>query len=350
MKRSAWFVNRKIAIILLAVCAVVAIAAGVYFVAFSPDRRGGVVFENDLKLPEGKFIDARGRAGDLGIQKGDVFPYFLEVWYDPGQVAEIDKANLDKAVNLTPFEIRSVTEREVNLDSNMRLYQREYSLQLVSGKGGQIYELPEIAIRYKMKDSDGLLTTSLVPEPVFVASRLTGEVRDLAFGYGPLRPIATKVQAMDPSLPWIFWGLGSLIAVLGVVSMTRFENRHRTEAKKTKRQPVQDGVVYQAYRSLLDNLASGAEAKDLLYQMENIARVTLAEKEKADWLSALDGDKLPSEITAATTTLLEIRRQAFATPNGKSANVDHGLRQLDTILGFYYGQEELATWKESPDQ
>jgi hypothetical protein len=154
-------VKTKIVIILLSVCAVAVIASVAFFITFSPNRSGELTFENELALSKGKTVQARTRAGDQGVQKGDLSSYFLEVWYDPGQVSEFDKANLDKSVNLNPFEIRNIKEQENNLDGVTRLYQREYTLQLVTGEAGQLYEFPEITIHYKPKGSAGLLTTSV---------------------------------------------------------------------------------------------------------------------------------------------------------------------------------------------
>lgn len=337
----------KIVIILLGVCAVAVVAAAVLFIMFSPNRSREISFANELELSNGKTIQARTRVGDLGVQKGDVFAYYFETWYDSRQVSEIDKANLDKNVNLHPFEIKNVKEQELYLGGSLRLYQREYTLQLVTGNAGQLYEFPEVIVRYKPKGSDGLLTTSFSPEPVFVASRLTTEVRDLVFGYGPLRPIAATIEMGSQHLPWVFWTLGGLLAVLGVFSHIRGIVRQRPGTTNEKRKPTQGGVVFETYRSLTENMARAVSPRCLLHQMDHVLRILLVQQEKIDWLSELNPGMLPLEIRKPAASLIAICRRAYSPKEEVEArDVEEGLQQLDDVLGFYFGQEELAAWRD----
>lgn len=337
--------KKKNLIILISVSFFLLIATIYLYITLSHNRYGNLNFENELSLPDGKILQARTQAINLGIQKGDLFSYVLEVWYDKEKVSEIDKVNLDLSVNLNPFEIRDIKEQELLLNDDIKLFRREYTLQLITGKTGQIYEFPEITIRYKPKSADGLLTTTFSPESVFISSRLTTEVRELEFGYGPLRPIAPEIIEINRSLPWVFFSIGGLLAVVAVFELTQQATPRSNNTNKVRRSPLHEGVVFESYQALIENKAIPVEPRNLLHQMNKILRVVLAQKEKVDWLSELDYEKIPSEIRATSILLLKNCQKAIHSKEGEPLDVEDCLRLLDEVLEFYFGQEELATWR-----
>ncbi len=340
--------KRKTVLTLAAICIIVFIALVVFFSIYSQNRSGDIAFENDLALSEENAIQGKTRVEDLGVQKGDLFSYYLEVWYDSRKVAELDQATLEKSIHFDPFEIKNINVQEYNLGNHVRLYQREYILQLVTGKAGQLYEFPEMVIRYQPKGSDGLLPMSVSPEPVFVASRLGAEVRDLTFGYGPLRPIAAKILEVGKTIPWIFWGLGGSLVALGLVDLRRGQKAipQRSTPNKERKSPEHLGEAYRAYRSLIENIAMAGEPKRLLHQMDHVLRVLLAQQEKIDWLTELNPETLPGEIRKPTAFLIELCRRAYSSKDVDVRDIEGGLRQLEEIFAFYFGQEEMAAWRD----
>src|SRR5665648_187262 len=282
-----------------------------FLLANPPDWSGELAIEKTRGLPEGKAIQVRTRVADLGVNKGDAFPYFVEVLYNPALVAKIDKTYFDDSVDLNPFEIRSIREQEFTLDSRTRVYQREYEIQLVNGPVNQLYVFPTLIVRYSPKGSAGVTNTSVEPEPVFVGTRMPSEVQDLAFGYGPLRPIARPVEGVNPLLPQSLWVLGSLLVLVGVVDLIRRSVPQENEDVREKRQAAETGPVYAAYRSLSKNAASAADPKSLLHQADHILRITLADKEKLDWLREFNAGVISPDIRKSVVSLLENCQKAY---------------------------------------
>jgi hypothetical protein len=140
-------------------------------------------------LLEGEAILVRTGVEGFGVQKGDAFLYSVEVWYNPDLVSGIDRASVDKGLNLQPFEIREIRESESDFDSGTRVYRREYELQLIQGEVDALYEFPSLVVRYRPKDSEGLFEKTVIPEAIFVASRLPSDVEGLE-----LRPLKGKVE------------------------------------------------------------------------------------------------------------------------------------------------------------
>jgi hypothetical protein len=261
-------------------------------------------------------------------------------------VTAIDKDNLEKSINLNPFEIKQVTEQDVRLDANTRLYRREYTLQLVTGNAGQVYEFADMLVRYEAKGENGLLSTPVSVEPVYVASRLTAEVRDLVFGYGPLRPVAAKIKAPGGWVPWACWSLGLLLAVAGVYLRSRKPALPSTATKTGRRTTGQGGVVFESYRALLENRAKAVEPRGLLHQMDHILRVLLLQREKIDLLAGVDPARLPAEVQEPAAGLLDICQRAYNAKIVETRDVEEALAKLDQALEFYYGHEELAAWRD----
>ena len=302
-------------------------------------------FEKGLR--EGEAILVKTRAGRFGVQKGDAFPYLVEVWYNPDQVSEIDRTSLDKNVNLEPFEIRDIKEKVFTLDSGTRVYQREYEIQLIDGEVEHLYEFPTIVVRYSLKGSEGLLNKTVVPEPIYVAPRLPPDVTNLDLGsgpgYGPLRPVKGEIEDVGQNrLPWILWTLGGFLAALAVADLGL---RVIPQWKGMAKQRRKVDVLSEACRSLYENVAMAVEPKRLLHQMDHILRLVLARKEKSDWLEEPNLDLVSSGIREPVISLFEKCQKAYEPEVIEQKEMEEALRQLEEILGFYFGEGEMAAWR-----
>jgi hypothetical protein len=302
------------------------------------------------QLPEGQAVLVNTRAERFGVQKGDAFLYLVEVLYNPGQVFEIDRASLDKNVNLEPFEIRDIKEIEFDLDLRTRVYQRQYEIQLISGEVEHLYEFPTIVVRYKLKDAEGFADIAVVPEPIYVVPRLPADVSNLVsnleLGYGPLRPLKGEIEDVSQNrLPWILWVLGGFLAALTVADLTlRVIPQWKEKAKQTRKIEMDD-ILYQAYRSLHGNVAMGAKPKSLLHQMDHILRIVLAQKEKVGWLEEPNLDLVSSGIKPSVISLFEKCQKAYGgIEDIEQKEVEEALGYLEKILRFYFA-EEVDIWR-----
>jgi hypothetical protein len=333
-KKQIWIL---VVLATMVVVALLAFAAHSFVLQASP-----IVMAGKAKgLGKDQIILAQAGTSALGIGKGDVFPFLLEVQYDTTQVAGIDRASLDTSVNLQPFEIRDYKETEFDVDAHTRVYRREYELQLINGKLDQAYQLPTIVVRYQLKNSDGFAEKAVVPDPILVVSRLPADVSNLE-----LRPITDKVE--DPSRDrfiWVLWAFGGLMVVGGAADLTwRVLPQWRERAKK--RRKIEGGDIFiQAYRSLYQHVAMKKEPKSLLHQIDHILRLVLAQKEKAGWLEEPDLEKVSVEIQPVVTALFEKCQQAYGADGIEPADVDQTIKQLDEVLQFYFGAGEVEAWR-----
>ncbi len=331
-------------VLILAVLAALAAVASAFFLLSPAFLSSHELALRERGLREDEAILVKTRVERFGVQKGDAFPYVVEVWYNPHQVAEIDRPSLDKSVELKPFEVRDTKEREFDLDSRTRVYRREYEIQLIDGEVDHLYEIPTIVVRYKLKSSEGLLEKTVAPEPIFVASRLPPDVTSLELGYGPLRPIKGKVEDVSQKrLPWILWALGGLLAALGGADLAW---RAIPQWKETaKRRKAEVDVLSEAYRALYKNVALAAEPQHLLHQIDHILRMVLARKEKLDWLGDSDLDVVASEIRPSVLSLFEECQKAYRPDTAEQKDVEQALGQFEEILSFYFGEEEVKAWR-----
>lgn len=301
------------------------------------------------QLPAGQAVLGNAWPELQSVQKGDAFLYIIEVLYNPDQISEIDRESLDDNVDLSPFEIKSTRETEFNLDSGARVYQRRYEIQLISGETEYLYEFPTIVVRYQLKNNEGFADTSVTPEPIYVASRLpddiSGIISDLELGNDPLKALKGEVEdAGQNRLPWIFWSLGGLLAILAVADLTL---RVIPQWKEQKRQEIKKrmgDILCQAYRSLKENVAMGIRPQSAFHQMGHILRVVLAQKEKAAWLEEPNLDPVSEEIKPSVISLFEKCQKAYGTEDIKQKEVEEALRQLEEILEFYF-TGEMEVWK-----
>ena len=328
--------------ILVALATLVVVALLAFFAASFVLQASPMVMAGKGKgLGQDQVISGQAGAREFGVRKGDAFPFLLEVLYDSTQIAEIDRASLDKSVDLKPFEIRGYQETESAMDTRTRVYRREYTLQLIDGKLDQAYQLPTIVVRYQLKNSDGFAEKAVVPDPIWVASRLPADVSNLE-----LRLITDKVE--DPSkdrFVWVLWAFGGLMVVGGAADLTwRVLPQWREQAKK--RRKVEGGDIFiQAYRSLYQHVAMKKEPKSLLHQIDHILRLVLAQKEKAGWLEEPDLEKVSAEIQPVVTALFEKCQQAYGADGIEPADVDQTIKQLDEVLQFYFGAGEVEAWR-----
>lgn len=293
-------------------------------------------------LPKDKAIEIRTMANDFGMQKGDTFSYFIEVWYNSDLVEDIDKESLNRLINLEPFEIRDIREREFYLETNNRVYQREYQLQLINGQVDHFYELPTIIVRYKNKGSADFAEESLKPYPIFIASRLPSDLSNLS-----VSPVKGKLADNNNHLriSWIFLCLGGILLLAGLANysgrMTQW-----VEEEKHKREIEGYNLFLEAYRSLKNNIKRDVEPQYLFHQIDHILRALLTRKEKIGWLEDPNLQALPSEIKERVISLLEICNKAYRASTIEQKEVDEVRRQLEVILDFYYkGEKGMHEWK-----
>ena len=302
------------------------------------------------QLPEGRSILGSAWPELQSAQLGDDFLYTIEVLYDPYQISEIDRGSLDTNVNLSPFEIRSTKEAEFNLNSSARVYRRQYYIQLLSGQTEFLYEFPTIVVRYKLKDGDGFADASIVPEPVYVTSRLPNDmgsvINSLMSGddssIGPME--GTTNDASRNRLPWIFWSLGGFLIILAVADFKLRVIPQRREQENRAKEARMSQILYQACRSLKHNTSSGVESRALLHQMDHILRILLAQKEKTGWLGELNLDLVPDEIRPSVISLFENCQSAYGAIEIPPAEVSKALEELDKILNYYFAGE-VEVWR-----
>jgi hypothetical protein len=302
------------------------------------------------QLPEGQAILSNAWSELQSVQKGDAFLYIIEVLYNPDQISEIDRDSLDNNVNLAPFEIRDTKETEFNLDSGARVYQRQYEIQLINGETEYLYEFPTIVVRYKLKGVEGFAETSVVPEPVYVTSRLPSDMSSVinslkAGNDSPLRPMeGTTEDASRNRLPWIFWSLGGFLIIMTVADFTLRVVPQRREQERQAKVAKMSQVLYQACSSLKQNVSSGAEPRAFFHQMEHILRILLAQKEKAGWLEELNLDLVPDGIRPSVISLFDRCQKAYWAEEISPKEVSEALEELGKILNYYFAGEAEA-WR-----
>ena len=328
----------RIVWVLAALSAVCAIATVIFLINPSVLRSGDLSLETE-DFVEGDAILIKTEAARLGVQKGDAFPYAVMVWYDPDLVSEVDRDSIDRGLNLAPFEIREVRETDSALDSGLRLYRREYDIQLIGGDVNTLYGFPSLVVRYKPVGSEGLYEKTILPEPIFVAARLPLDGEELE-----LRPLKGEIEdASRKYLPWILWALGGSLAVLGAANLA-WRTIPQWKAATQERKEVESGdVLVQAYGSLCRNVANDADSGRLLHQMDRILRIVLARKEGADWLEEPDLDSVAPDIRPAVVSLFQRLGDDHAAL-AELHDVNEALRLLKGILHFYFGGAEVELW------
>jgi hypothetical protein len=300
-----------------------------------------VRFQTDRVTTEAKPVSMRTRADNLGVHRGDAFSYRVEVQYDAESVSEIDKASLEKSINLKPFEVRKVAEHEAETDSRTRTYVREYQLQLIDGKIDTLYKFPTIVLRYRVKESGTYEEKTIVPDPIFVASRLPPDTGSL-----DLRPIQDAIE--DPGwshLHWILMGLGGFLAILAIADLAWRALPQWRAAVKNKRRTEGVDVLSEAYRSLHAAAAGSAESGPLLYQVQHILRVILARKEKVGWMDEPDFGRIAPGIREEVVSLYSMCEDGSGSRSPEERRTQDAVAKIEKILAFYCGEGALRAWR-----
>jgi len=214
------------------------------------------------KLSPGQAISIDTKAENFGIQIGDVFSYFVNIYYNPEKVVDIDGKNLIKTINLIPFEIRDVSEKNIKINNVTYVHEVQFKIQLVNGDIDHLYEFPSIVVKYKLNDSAGFLEIPCAAEPVYVSSRLPDKIENpisnLDFGYGLLRPLKGEANSLGGNqFAWVLLISG---IVLGIGTVTDYyfrilpQKKNENENEKLEKSKL----IYQAYKALYKD-------KEILY-------------------------------------------------------------------------------------
>jgi hypothetical protein len=331
-------VKTRLVLILVSLAAIIAAAIWA-FPSFLSLRQ--VTFEKEKGTTESKPVAVRTRVDGFGVRKGDAFPFQVEVQYDLELVSEIDKTSLDKSINFKPFEVRGATEREVDLDSRTRAYVRDYQIQLIDGKLNTLYTFPTLLIRYRLKESGVYEEKTMIPDPVFVSSRLPSDASGL-----DLKPIQGGIEDVGRNnLHWILVALGGFLAILALADLTWRAIPQWREAARERRKAEGVDVLSEAYRSLNATVARGAEPGRLLHQVDHILRVVLARKENVGWLDEPDFDRVAPGIKAEVISLFSTCQEAGGNRSPGQQEAQEAVGQIEKILRFYCGEEELRAWR-----
>jgi hypothetical protein len=299
-----------------------------------------VTFGKEKGIAEGKAIAIRMKVNGFGVHKGDAIPYSVEVRYNAELVSGLDKSSLDKSINFKPFEVRNVTDREIEIPPWTRIYLREYQLQLVDGKVNNLYSFPSIVVRYKLKESGAFEEKAVTPDPIFIASRLPADASGL-----DLKPIQASIEDADRNhLHKILIALGVILALIAVADLAwRTMPQWREGARERRRMEGVD-VLSEAYRTLHNTSAQKAEPRPLFHQIEHILRIVLARKENAGWLDEPDLDRIAPGIRKEFASLFSKCQSLDGNRPGEKKDVQEALGQLDKILKFYWGEGEVRAW------
>lgn len=288
-------------------------------------------------------ISVTTRTDRRTVLKGDAFSYSVEVWYDTDAVADIDRASLGKAINLAPFEVRNIEEKEFSPGPKLRLYRREYELQMIQGKVGRMYEFPSIVVRYRPQGSAGLLSVAATPQPVFVASRFPADTGELDLELNPIAPAV--VDLGQGRVPWLLWALGALLASTATADLVRRVVPQRKGCRNPRDTKSEGGLLADGYRSLLARIASGVEPQRVLYQVDHLLRAVLASKDQLDWLEDPSAATLSPEVKDVAVQLFERCEKACRPESITQEEVQQALGELEAILRYFCGEREVEAWQ-----
>ncbi len=271
------------------IAGIVAVAVIVLALVLPDANSVGSIQTRAEPLPDGKNILASAWPEKQGVQKGDAFYYVVEVVYNTGFVSGVDKVSLDENVNLNPFEIKSITEKSFKLDSQTRVYQRLYLVQLISGNVERMYDFPSIVVKYKLKSSNGFAETPAVPESVYVAPRLPSSgaliISGLNDGTYSLQPVESNIQKVGVNITsLVLWIVGGLLLIFMVLALVYRVIPQWKENEKRQRSKEMSAVLKESYAALLQNVANGGKPAVLLHQVDHIHRLVLSPEESVDLL------------------------------------------------------------------
>ena len=331
------------------VAGIVAVAVIVLMLVLPDTNSVGSIPTRAEPLPDGKNILASAWPEKQGVQKGDAFYYVVEVVYDINFASGIDKVSLDENVNLNPFEVKSISERSFKLDSQTRVYQRLFLVQMVSGNVERMYDFPSIVVKYKLKESNGFAETPAIPESVYVAPRLPSSgahiISGLNDGTYSLQPVEGNIQKVGINIiSLVLWIVGGLLLVFMVLALVYRVIPQWKENEKRQRSKQMSADLKESYSSLLKNREDGVKPASIMHQIDHIHRLILLPEDSVDLLQEPNLEEVPCEIKPVVISLFQKCDSAYENGDIKQQDVEEAVKQLEVVLKHFYA-EDMEEWK-----
>ena len=331
------------------VAGIVAVAVIVLMLVLPDTNSVGSIPTRAEPLPDGKNILASAWPEKQGVQKGDAFYYVVEVVYDINFASGIDKVSLDENVNLNPFEVKSISERSFKLDSQTKVYQRLFLVQMVSGNVERMYDFPSIVVKYKLKESNGFAETPAIPESVYVAPRLPSSgaliISGLNDGTYSLQPVEGNIQKVGINIiSLVLWIVGGLLLVFMVLALVYHVIPQWKENEKRQRSKQMSADLKESYSSLLKNREDGVKPASIMHQIDHIHRLILLPEDSVDLLQEPNLEEVPCEIKPVVISLFQKCDSAYENGDIKQQDVEEAVKQLEVVLKHFYA-EDMEEWK-----
>ena len=331
------------------VAGIVAVAVIVLMLVLPDTNSVGSIPTRAEPLPDGKNILASAWPEKQGVQKGDAFYYVVEVVYDINFASGIDKVSLDENVNLNPFEVKSISERSFKLDSQTKVYQRLFLVQMVSGNVERMYDFPSIVVKYKLKESNGFAETPAIPESVYVAPRLPSSgaliISGLNDGTYSLQPVEGNIQKVGINIiSLVLWIVGGLLLVFMVLALVYRVIPQWKENEKRQRSKQMSADLKESYSSLLKNREDGVKPASIMHQIDHIHRLILLPEDSVDLLQEPNLEEVPCEIKPVVISLFQKCDSAYENGDIKQQDVEEAVKQLEVVLKHFYA-EDMEEWK-----
>ena len=331
------------------VAGIVAVAVIVLMLVLPDTNSVGSIPTRAEPLPDGKNILASAWPEKQGVQKGDAFYYVVEVVYDINFASGIDKVSLDENVNLNPFEVKSISERSFKLDSQTKVYQRLFLVQMVSGNVERMYDFPSIVVKYKLKESNGFAETPAIPESVYVAPRLPSSgaliISGLNDGTYSLQPVEGNIQKVGVNIiSLVLWIVGGLLLVFMVLALVYHVIPQWKENEKRQRSKQMSADLKESYSSLLKNREDGVKPASIMHQIDHIHRLILLPEDSVDLLQEPNLEEVPCEIKPVVISLFQKCDSAYENGDIKQQDVEEAVKQLEVVLKHFYA-EDMEEWK-----
>ena len=303
-----------------------AIAVSVYYIASALISPHLILEEGGLGKHD--FLKVRAWPEGDAFHLGDVINYFVEIRYNPQKIEEIDKDSIDLAFE--PFGIRNQKEKESRIDSYNKVYLREYEIQLLDGVSDRLYEFPESAVRYKLKDSVWT-SRKIILQPIPVGSRFpSGAVLGLKPAEGLVANASNQIISLILIILGVFCGL---IAGAKIFKAIR---RRRVEAADSKKRLEGIEDIFGAYQRLLQKKDS---PKAVLHRAYQVLRILLIRKEGKDQIDLSDLlFHVPPQIGYSVCKfVLDFSCKAYNKEELGQEELDEALAELKKIFDFYTG-------------
>lgn len=325
----------KTRIILISV--LLAMASFTAYSAVSAFLSPNLALEKEEGLSERSIIAVKAEAEGNVFHLGDAFSYYVKVRYNPDKIEEIDKKSLDNTVILDPFKVRDVKEKDVRINSNTRLYTREYTIQLIDGPTNRRYPFPSIIVRYKEKHFSWSEKV-VIPQPVFIGAGVPAKV------FGPelrLKPLKEKVINVDyERIPWLLWGLAGLCLSGALLVVVKKFRKQRGEKKDYQRRREGLADLFEAYEDLSQKVSRDEDPKILLHRAHQVLRTLLVRRENIDWLDP-QLDSISDEKSKQVSELLKRCQQAYGLKSVEKKDAEIALELLKEIIDFYFAKGEV---------